>query len=224
MDEPRMLMWIDKVWKPYVAGRPALLTLDTFTAHLTEAVKDAFHQCKTTIVVIPGGCTPTLQLLDISLNKPLKGYIRHSWTQYRLAESEKGNEKIQPPSKSLILEWIKAAQDKLESNPVIAKKSFLIAGISNALGGHENELIRNETACQEVDEIMREVFGDDIMGYVEPNTTTSDNDDPFADGCDPNNSDSDANDDPGPNNSDSEDPFGDSDNTGGDLSSDGACP
>lgn len=58
-----------------------------------------------------------------------------------LAESEKGNEKIQPPSKSLILEWIKAAQDKLESNLVIAKKSFLIAGISNALGGHENELI-----------------------------------------------------------------------------------
>ena len=216
MDEPRMLMWITMVWKPYIAGRPALLTLDTFTAHLTEAVKDAFDQCKTTLVVIPGGCTPVLQPLDISLNKPLKGYIRHSWTQYMLTESEKGNAKIQPPSKSLILEWIKAAQDKLESNPVITKKSFLIAGISNALGGYEDELTRNESACQEVDEIMREVFGDDIMGYVQP---SSDNDDPFADGSDPNDSDTGA---PGPNDSDSEDPFcdGDDDATDSNPSSD----
>ena len=117
MDEPRTLMWIAKVWKPYIAGRPALLTLDTFSAHLTEAVKDAFDQCKTTLVVIPGGCTPVLQPLDISLNKPLKGYIRHSWTQYMLTESEKGGAKIQPPSKSLILEWIKAAQDQILSLP-----------------------------------------------------------------------------------------------------------
>ena len=204
------------VWKPYIAGRPALLTLDTFTAHLTEAVKDALDQCKTTLVVIPGGCTPVLQPLDISLNKPLKSYIRHSWTQYMLTESEKGNAKIQPPSKSLILEWIKAAQDKLESNPVITKKSFLIAGISNALGGYEDELTRNESACQEVDEIMREVFGDDIMGYVQP---SSDNDDPFADGSDPNDSDTGA---PGPNDSDSEDPFcdGDDDATDSNPSSD----
>lgn len=36
MDEQRMLQWIDKVWSPYVSGKRALLSLDTFTGHLTE--------------------------------------------------------------------------------------------------------------------------------------------------------------------------------------------
>ena len=54
------------------------------------------------------------------------------------------------------------------------------------------------------------------MGYVQP---SSDNDDPFADGSDPNDSDTGA---PGPNDSDSEDPFcdGDDDATDSNPSSD----
>ena len=39
MDEERMLEWINKVWLPYIQGKPALLCLDTFTGHLTERVK-----------------------------------------------------------------------------------------------------------------------------------------------------------------------------------------
>ena len=74
MDEKRMLEWM-----PYVQGKPALLSLDTFSGHLTEAVKDAFDKCGTKMLVIPGGCTSVLQPLDISINKPFKSYIRQSW-------------------------------------------------------------------------------------------------------------------------------------------------
>ena len=63
---------------------------------------------------------------------------------------EGSGEKVQPPSKSLFLSWIKAAQDKIEANPTITKKSFLIAGISNTLGGFEDQIIRSELAYQEV--------------------------------------------------------------------------
>ena len=70
MDEDRMLEWVRKAWCPYVQGKPALLALDTFSAHLTDNVKDQFERCGTKLLVIPGGCTSVLQPLDISINKP----------------------------------------------------------------------------------------------------------------------------------------------------------
>ena len=63
-----MLEWIDKVWSPYVQGKPALLSVDTFTGHVTETVREAFHKCGAKLLVILGGCTSVLQALDISIN------------------------------------------------------------------------------------------------------------------------------------------------------------
>ena len=82
MDELRMLEWIRKVWAPYVSGKPALLSLDTFSAHLTCNVKAEFEKCHTKLLIIPGGCTSVPQPLDISINKPFKDYIRQLWCQY----------------------------------------------------------------------------------------------------------------------------------------------
>ncbi len=42
MDENLMFEWITKVWIPYVGKNRALLCLDTFSAHLTEAVREEF--------------------------------------------------------------------------------------------------------------------------------------------------------------------------------------
>ena len=59
------------MWSPYVAGRSALLfmatllSMDTFSAHCTDKVKDAFTKCNTKLLTIPGGFTSVLQPLDI---------------------------------------------------------------------------------------------------------------------------------------------------------------
>ena len=66
MNSHGMLQWIEEVWKPYTSGRPALLVLDSFSAHLTVDVLESFRTCKTTVEVIPGGCTSVLQPLDVS--------------------------------------------------------------------------------------------------------------------------------------------------------------
>ena len=116
--------WIDKVWSPYVKGKPALLSLDTFSGHLTSVVKEAFDKCRTKLLVIPGGCTSVLQPLDISINKPLKSYIRQSWCQYMIEETDKGVTKVKRPPKEAVIEWILKAQEKIEEKSMIIKKSF----------------------------------------------------------------------------------------------------
>ena len=141
MDEERMLEWIDKVWSPYVQGKPALLSLDTFTAHLTQTVREAFDKCGTKLLVIPGGCTSVLQPLDLSINKPLKSYIRQSWCQYMIDETDKGVSKVRCPPKEAVIEWILQAQQKIEERSMIIKKSFLVAGITNTIGSSEVGMI-----------------------------------------------------------------------------------
>ena len=171
MDEDRVLEWINEVWSPYVSGKPALLSLDTFSAHLTVKVKHAFDRCSTKLLVIPEGCTSVLQPLDLSINKPFKSYIRHMWCDYMVAEADKvqGTSKIKPPQKSDLLEWIKTAQTKIESQGTIVKKSFFVAGITNS----EEELVRNDEVYQDIQRIMEDVSGDTHVGYV------SDDGDPF---------------------------------------------
>ena len=155
----------------------SLLFLDSFSAHLTDKVKDAFKRYNTTIVVIPGGCTSVLQPLDVSVNKPVKSILWQSWEQYMLEQSENDSTKIPPPSKQLIVKWIEAANNTLDANVCIVKKAFLITGLSSSLGGHEDHLIRNDEARKEIEDIIGEVFGEGAMGFQAPSDQSDD--DPF---------------------------------------------
>ncbi len=95
-----------------------------------------------------------------------------------LDQSDAQIEKIKAPSKQLVLDWIEHANSTLNFNTCIITKSFLVTGLSNALGGHENQLIRDNVVRKEIEEIMVEVFGEDTMGFQ----SEEDNDglDPFG--------------------------------------------
>ena len=108
-----------------------------------------------------------LQPLDVSINKPDKSLMKASWQDYMLERmSSLGpGTKIAPPSQQLLTDWLVEANTKLNDNSTIVKKSFLVTGISNALGGHENVLIRNDTTLKEINEVITEVFGEEVMGF-----------------------------------------------------------
>ena len=81
--------------------------------------------------------------------------------------STNGSPPAKPP-KQLLVDWIVQANNMIGSNHCIVKKSFLVTGLSNALGGHEDHLIRNDLARKEIDEVIAEVFGEESMGFQEP--------------------------------------------------------
>jgi hypothetical protein len=59
-----------------IEQEPRLLCLDAFAAHLTPRVHAAAKAQRTTLSVIPAGCTGYIQPLDVSLNKPMKALIK----------------------------------------------------------------------------------------------------------------------------------------------------
>ena len=145
MDHSLMMKWIQKVLWKYTKGRHALLVLDAFKGHTKEDVLAKLSEKNITYMVIPGGCTSKLQPLDVSLNIPFKSYIRGAWEEFIVKAVEQGTRmdaSIPTASKTEIVQWIQAANDCLNAQPDMIKKSFLVCGISNKLDGSENHMIR----------------------------------------------------------------------------------
>ena len=55
---------------------------DQFKAHVTESTKRLATKLKTHLAVIPGGLTSQLQPLDLSVNKPFKGFMHEEWAKW----------------------------------------------------------------------------------------------------------------------------------------------
>ena len=71
-----MKLWIGKVW-----SKRLLLVCSQFKAHIAESIKRLATNLKTHLTVIPGRLTSQLQPLDISVNKPFKGFMREEWAK-----------------------------------------------------------------------------------------------------------------------------------------------
>ena len=84
-----MIEWIEKVWKP-VADKFTMtyLIIDEFSVHMTTKVKKALADCNTEVDYIPGGYTSKLQCMDVGINKPFKNYIRNSFEDWLVANSD----------------------------------------------------------------------------------------------------------------------------------------
>ena len=70
-------------------------------------------------VVIPCGCTSKVQLLHVSLNKPLKSYVMHYWSEYIMhkLKSQAPQQKIKPPTKADVAAWVSSGLKQLQEKP-----------------------------------------------------------------------------------------------------------
>lgn len=144
-NEEIILYWLRNVWGKDNQKR-RLLVWDAFSAHITPSVKEAARTSyNSDIAVIPGGCTHKLQPCDVSWNRPFKDAFRNRYDDWlvdgEVSLTPKGNRR--PPSKELILKWVKESWD--EVSPDVVRKSFKVTGISNELDGTEDDLLGGDS-------------------------------------------------------------------------------
>ena len=60
VDEEVMLQWIKEIYLKYTGKERSLLVMDSFRAHITDAVKQALRRGNTMPAFIPGGCNSKL--------------------------------------------------------------------------------------------------------------------------------------------------------------------
>ena len=82
VDESLMLDWTKNCFRTRTKRQPSLLVMDSFRCHFTDKVKKEVRKAGGTTAIIPGGCTPVLQPLDVSINKPFKAAVKTQWVTY----------------------------------------------------------------------------------------------------------------------------------------------
>ncbi|CAI7882226.1 unnamed protein product [Closterium sp. NIES-53] len=127
MDESLVQDWITQVMVPFLKPlrestgrrREALVVLDSYRGHLTEAVGQTMRMFRLSRAVIPGGCTPLVQPLDVSINRAFKCGVRHRYSSWFEEEGINTTTKAEE----------------------LVKKAFVTCGISNPIDGSEDHLI-----------------------------------------------------------------------------------
>lgn len=76
MTELLFIKYIEMYLIPALNGKPSLFAMDLCTSHKTPTVLALLRSNQITPSLIPAGCTSLVQPLDVSINKPLKEYVR----------------------------------------------------------------------------------------------------------------------------------------------------
>ncbi|KAJ4446805.1 hypothetical protein ANN_13503 [Periplaneta americana] len=159
-----MMYWLAMVWnrRPGVLlCKRAMLVLDAFKGHLTLEVKKKITALKTDLVIIPGGMTSKLQVLDVVVNKPFKDQLRKQYSDWLL----EGGHAFTPSGK------IK----KLSVSLICFKKCC----VSNALDGSEDDVLWAESdERSDSDETNTGTGSSEVSSDIEKTGTEEDNTSP----------------------------------------------
>jgi DDE superfamily endonuclease len=110
IDEPTFKDWIQQIWMPFCTarGNNAYLMMDEFSVHLMGSCLNEITQGGSNVNFILGGYTSKLQVMDVGVNKPFKGYIRSEYERFML-----GNIQNRKVTREDVAAWIAAAWDKV---------------------------------------------------------------------------------------------------------------
>ena len=165
-----MKVWLEKVWSKHPGGhlkKPSLLVCYQFKAHVTESTQRLATKLKTHLTVIPGGLTSQLELLDVSVNKPFKGFMHEEWAKWIEAPTYHVTPagRVKRPSISNVCEWVENSWQRVKSETIV--KSLKKCGISNALDRSEDDILYEESDALSENSHEDDFSGsdDDFLGF-----------------------------------------------------------
>jgi hypothetical protein len=132
MDETFMLDYQVRVLQPYLNGRKAVLIMDAFKAHFTDAVNLSLENVQIKSLKLPAGYTSYSQMLDVSYNKPMKSLYKNLWKSWftnraNLQLTRGGNRRR--PGHDLVVGWINEIHGILGSNREMIQRAFTCCGL-----------------------------------------------------------------------------------------------
>jgi hypothetical protein len=95
-----------------------------------------------TDLVIPGGMTSQLQVLDVVINKPFKDHLSQLYNDWLLGVGSHAltpGGKLKKPSLTMLGKWILTAWGRISSELILA--GFKKCCISSALDGTEDDIL-----------------------------------------------------------------------------------
>lgn len=131
--------WLKNVWnkRPDAAQQMrAMLVLDSFRGHITNEVKQKIKSLKSDLVIIPGGLTSILQVIDVVINKPFKDSLKKLYEDWLLNGNHtftRGGNIRKPTTTNLFQQ----AWDEINPNTII--RGFKKCCVSNDLDGTEDD-------------------------------------------------------------------------------------
>jgi DDE superfamily endonuclease len=116
MESKLVVEWLEKIYQPWARekGEPTILILDEFAGHMTSEVRDAVSSVGGHLILIPGGYTWKLQVMDIGLNKPFKNKIRDIYDDWGYTHDYNAK-----PQREDVAYWIKYAWDNVTYQTMI---------------------------------------------------------------------------------------------------------
>uniref|UniRef100_A0A672FD58 DDE-1 domain-containing protein n=1 Tax=Salarias fasciatus TaxID=181472 RepID=A0A672FD58_SALFA len=149
METELVVDWLKVVLGRRRGGLRKTRNMLVLTEHLTEPVKKQLRSMNGDLVIIPGGMTSQLQVLDVVVNKPFKDNLRKKYTEWLLSADHAltPTGRIQKPAVRLLCEWVLQAWDAVSSESII--NGFKKCCISNAMDGSEDDVLWDEVGPAE---------------------------------------------------------------------------
>ena len=120
------------------SDHPTLLLFDNFKAQRTETILKYLDSNNVNVVLVPPNCTDRLQLLDLSVNRSAKKFLRNEfqeWYAQQVCTQLQSKVDKQPVNlrlsvvKPLGAKWMVNFYNYIQTKPGLVQNGFREAGI-----------------------------------------------------------------------------------------------
>ncbi|XP_060936810.1 pogo transposable element with ZNF domain [Limanda limanda] len=177
--EEALDLWTNKIWHQHVCSRTqpsrSILVLDQHREHMGDQFLTSISGSGTLPAMIPGGCSFSLQPLDICVKPVLQRFMLLRWAKFIAGNpkelEETSPQQLQANVAQLLVDWMVEALMHLNNLSQVWKNSFRLTGLLPK----EEEGLETMTS-QKPEEVQLDLFKtltETILGPESQETTSS---------------------------------------------------